>query len=91
MFFRQLQGFVLHLEVYGTNIQRKVTLILTSATHWTPLDRTASITASTFFSRARAFALRVGDSFQGTFLRQGVSHDIKRYYGFLLTRVTPQG
>jgi hypothetical protein len=37
-----------------------------------PLALTASITASTFFSRARAFAFRVTDNFQGVFLNQRV-------------------
>jgi hypothetical protein len=41
---------------------------LTRALHWTPLALTASITASTFFRRLRAFAFRVGDSFHGVFL-----------------------
>jgi len=36
-----------------------------------PLARTASMTASTFFSRARALALRVTESFQGVFLFHG--------------------
>lgn len=40
----------------------------TRAEHCTPLARTASITASTFFRRARTFALRVTESFQGDFL-----------------------
>lgn len=40
----------------------------TRALHWTPLTLTASITASTFFSRDRAFAFRVGDNFHGVFL-----------------------
>ena len=42
----------------------------TRALHWTPLALTASITASTFFSRARAFAFRVTDNFHGVFLAQ---------------------
>jgi hypothetical protein len=33
-----------------------------------PLALTASMTASTFFSLARALALRVVESFQGVFL-----------------------
>ena len=41
-----------------------------------PLALTASITASTFFSRARAFAFRVTDNFQGVFLSQGVIRDM---------------
>ena len=40
----------------------------TSAVHSTPLARTASMTASTFFSRERTFALRVTESFIGIFL-----------------------
>ena len=54
----------------------------TSASHCTPLSRTASITESTFFSRARWFAFRVLDNFQGVFLHadgqswQGGDEDI---------------
>jgi hypothetical protein len=36
---------------------------------FTPLALTASITASTFFSRERALALRVTESFHGVFLK----------------------
>jgi len=42
--------------------------LLTNAAQFTPLALTASITESTFFSRERAFAFRVGDNFQGVFL-----------------------
>ncbi len=41
---------------------------LTSALQLTPEARTASMTASTFLSLARWFALRVEESLQGTFL-----------------------
>lgn len=40
----------------------------TSAAHCTPLARTASMTASTFFNRARTLAFLVVDNFHGVFL-----------------------
>lgn len=48
----------------------------TREAHSIPLALTASITASTFFSRARAFAFRVADNFQGVFLGQRFSRDV---------------
>jgi hypothetical protein len=50
---------------------------LTKDLHWTPLARTASMTASTFFRRERTLALRVTDSFHGVFLSS--RYEIGRY------------
>lgn len=53
---------------HGVEQTRQVGWWPTSAVHCTPLERTASMTASTRFRRARAFAFLVGDNFQGVFL-----------------------
>jgi hypothetical protein len=69
MFLRKLKGTI--LEARGLQrvvLKERRNTPRTSDSHCTPLALTASMTASTFFSRARALAFRVTESFQGVFL-----------------------